>query len=284
MAIRVRVGHSPDPDDAFMFCATQRGAIDMEGMAFEHSIEDIQTLNEWALEGRLEVTAVSCHAYAHIYRDYQLLTSGSSLGTGYGPVLVGLPDCSKEQALGGPVGIPGIHTSAYLCARLYGGDFPFKAMPFDRILEAVREGTVSAGLVIHEGQLTYREQGFQLIEDLGVWFNQVTGGLPLPLGVMVVKRALGAERIASIARVVERSIGWSLANKEAALEYALRWGHGIDLETCERFVDMYVNDSTLDFGRAGREGVREFLGRAREAGLVDADIPLDFVDSRLSTA
>lgn len=278
MSFEVRVGHSPDPDDAFMFCATERRAIDMEGMVFEHCIEDIQTLNEWALEGRLEVTAVSCHAYAHIYKDYQLLTCGSSLGVGYGPVIVTMPGTSKEEAMAGPVAIPGIHTSAYLCARLYAGEFPYQPMAFDAVLDAVRDRRVSAGLVIHEGQLTYREQGFELVEDLGIWFNKVTGGLPLPLGVMVVKRSLGPERIASIARVVERSINWSLVNKTEALEYALRWGHDIDVETCERFVDMYVNDSTLDFGQDGRAGVREFLGRARELGLVDADIPLDFVE------
>lgn len=259
-----------------MFCATARGHVDTEGLTFEHVMEDIQTLNEWAFEKKLEVTAVSAHAYAHLAEHYALLASGSSLGQGYGPMFVVRPGVDAEEAFSGVVAIPGELTSAFLAARLYAGDFEYKCYPFDQILDVVKSKEVSAGLVIHEGQLTYEREGLELLVDLGAWFTEETG-LPLPLGVMVVRRDLGEDTIAKLARVLERSIKYALENRDEALEYAMQWGRGLDKDTCDRFVEMYVNDTTLDFGSQGQQAVRELLKRGIEAGVIDKEVALDFV-------
>ncbi|MBI3927364.1 MAG: ABC transporter substrate-binding protein [Armatimonadetes bacterium] len=260
-----------------MFCAIARRRIDLEGLEFEHVLQDIQTLNEWAFEGRLEVTAVSLHAYAHLADRYALLASGASLGHGYGPILVVRPGTTREEALAGPVAIPGKLTTAYLAAQLHAGRFPIVEVPFDQILEVVRAGGASAGLVIHEGQLTYRSEGLELLEDLGKWWEQETGGLPLPLGVNVVRRDLGEDTIQRLARILERSIRYGLANHDEAVEYAMQFGRGLDRALCDRFVAMYVNETTLDFGERGRAGVRELLGRAHRAGWIPQAVEVEFV-------
>ncbi|MCA9793496.1 MAG: ABC transporter substrate-binding protein [Candidatus Eremiobacteraeota bacterium] len=272
----IRVGHSPDPDDAFMFCATAHRRIDMGDYQFEHVMEDIQTLNEWAFEKKLEVTAVSLHAYAHLADDYALLAAGASLGQGYGPIFVTRPGVDAEEAFAGPVAVPGELTTAFLVARLYAGDFPYKVVPFDQILETVRSGQASAGLVIHEGQLTYADEGLELLVDLGKWWQEQTQ-LPLPLGVTIVQRSLGPERIAQVADILDRSIRYGLEHRDEALDYALQWGRGLDKDTCDRFVEMYVNDTTLDFGQAGRAAVRELFSRGHAAGIIPKSVEVDFV-------
>lgn len=277
MSRLIRVGHSPDPDDAFMFCAIAHRRIDTEGLEFEHTLKDIQTLNEWAFEKRLEVTAVSLHAYALLHKEYALMASGASLGHGYGPMFVVRPGTSKQEALAGPVAIPGKLTTAYLTAQLYAGDFPCIEVPFDEILEVVKSGKASAGLVIHEGQLTYAKEGLELLVDLGQWWADETGGLPLPLGVNVVRRDLGQAMVARLAGILERSIHYALEHRDEALDYALQYGRGLDRDLCDRFVGMYVNDTTLDFGNQGRKAVRELLGRAYRAGILPEEVEMEFV-------
>lgn len=273
----IRVGHSPDPDDAFMFCAIAKNAIDLEGLEFEHVLQDIQTLNEWAFEKKLEVTAVSLHAYAHLARDYALLAAGASLGHGYGPMFVVRPGTDAEEAFSGPVAIPGKLTTAYLTAQLYAGQFPFIVVPFDEILEVVKSGEASAGLVIHEGQLTYKQEGLDLLVDLGAWWAEETGGLPLPLGVNVVRRDLGDDMVGKLAGILDRSIRWGLDNRAEAVEYAMQFGRGLDRELCDKFVGMYVNETTLDFGNNGRQAVRELLSRAHAAGILPEAVEVEFV-------
>ncbi len=260
-----------------MFYATAHQAIDLEGLEFEHIMEDISKLNEWGFEKRLEVTALSLHAYTHLSQHYALLASGASLGQGYGPKFVVRPGTPREQALAGPVAIPGELTTAFLTAQLYAGTFPYKVVPFETIIEVVRNGQASAGLVIHEGQLTYEREGLELLVDLGQWWSEQTDGLPLPLGVNCIRRDLGAELIGKVARVLERSIRYGLDHWDDALAYALKWGRDIDRETCDRFVTMYVNDTTLDFGEPGRAGVRELLKRAQAADLIDGQVETDFI-------
>lgn len=265
----IRVGHSPDPDDAFMFYALAVDALETGNLRFSHVLQDIETLNQWAFEGRLEVTAISLHAYAHLHEKYALMHCGASLGHGYGPILVTRPGITEEEALAGPVAIPGRLTTAWLVAQLYAGRaFPSREVPFDTILDEVAEGRASAGLVIHEGQLTYRDQGLVLLADLGQWWAEETGGLPLPLGVDAVRRDLGPELMARVTGILEASIQYALDHREPALEYAMKFGRGLDRERADRFVEMYVNRSTLDFGPDGRRAVEELLDRAHRAGII----------------
>lgn len=265
----IRVGHSPDPDDAFMFYALAVDALDTGDLHFSHVLQDIETLNQWAFEGRLEVTAISLHAYAYLHDKYALMHCGASLGHGYGPILVTKPGVSREEALAGPVAIPGKLTTAFLAAQLYhGGMFPHYEVAFDTILDEVAEGRAKAGLVIHEGQLTYAEQGLVKLVDLGEWWAAETGGLPLPLGVDAVRRDMGPERMARVTGILEESIRYALDHREPALEYAKGFGRGLDHERADKFVDMYVNRSTLDFGPEGRKAVRELLDRAHAAGII----------------
>ena len=274
----IRVGHSPDPDDAFMFYALAVDALDTGNLRFSHVLQDIETLNQWAFEGRLEVTAISLHAYAHLHEKYALMHCGASLGHGYGPILVTRPGLSLEEALAGPVAIPGRLTTAYLVAQLFAGrSFPCYEVPFDTILEEVSSGRASAGLVIHEGQLTYPDEGLVLLVDLGKWWAEETGGLPLPLGVDAIRRDMGPELMAKVTGILEASIQHALDHREPALEYAMKFGRGLDKDRADRFVEMYVNHSTLDFGTEGRRAVRELLDRAWKAGLIPHQVEPLFI-------
>mgnify|MGYP000944427237 CR=1 FL=1 len=276
--LEVRVGHSPDPDDAFMFYALAVDAIPTGDLRFSHVLADIETLNQWSFEGRLEVTAMSAHAYAFLHDRYALMHCGASLGHGYGPILVTRPGLSTEEALTGPVAIPGKLTTAWLVAQLY-AEHPLEVreVAFDRIMDEVAEGRASAGLLIHEGQLTWRDQGLALIEDLGRWWAEETEGLPLPLGVDCVRRDLGPELMSRITGILGESIRYALDHREPALEYAMQYGRGLDKTRADRFVEMYVNRSTLDFGEKGRQAVQELLDRAWKAKIIPQRVVPEFI-------
>ncbi|MGH2515879.1 MAG: menaquinone biosynthesis family protein [Ktedonobacterales bacterium] len=273
----MRLGHSPDSDDAFMFYALAEGKVPTEGYTFEHVLRDIQTLNEWAREGKLEITAISVHAYAYVADKYAILSSGASMGDNYGPMVVTREPSSIEALRGKRIAVPGTMTSAFLALRLFLGEFEYDVLPFDQIMEAVRDGDAEAGLLIHEGQLTHGEYGLQKIVDLGEWWFQETGGLPLPLGVNAVRRDLGAETMATLSRVLKGSILYSLEHREAALAHAMQYARGLATPTADQFVGMYVNDWTVDMGPRGQESIRLFLQRGREAGVFADAVPVDFV-------
>ncbi len=273
----IRVAHSPDSDDAFMFYALATGAIDTGNLEFEHVLDDIETLNRLAFEGTYEVTAVSIHAYAHLDHRYALLDSGASMGDGYGPVLVAREEIGPADLAGVEVAIPGTLTSAALALKLWNPNLSTRVLPFDGIIPAVLAGDVAAGVVIHEGQLTYRDQGLVKIVDLGEWWGSETGGLPLPLGGNVIRRDLGEPLMRRVAGILEASIRHGLEHREEALDHALHFGRGLDREKADRFVGMYVNELTLDYGDRGREAVRLFLERAHAARLVPRVPRLDFL-------
>jgi 1,4-dihydroxy-6-naphthoate synthase len=264
-SVAIRVGHSADPDDAFMFWALEAGRVDTRGLEFEQVVSDIQTLNEWALEGRLEVTAISAGAYPHVSDRYVLLPHGASMGDGYGPIVVARDGVDLTDV---EIVIPGRLTTAYLVLRLALGEPRVRELPFDQILDEVRSGRAEAGLLIHEGQLTYRDHGLAKVLDLGEWWLLETG-LPLPLGVNTIRRDLGAETIAEVSAILRESIDAALANRAEALEYALGFGRGMDVERGDRFVGMYVNDLTCDYGDEGRQAVRELLERAGHSADVE---------------
>ena len=275
----IRVGHSPDPDDAFMFYALAEGLIPTPGFRFEHVLRDIQTLNEWAREGRLEVTAISVHAYAHLADRYRLLPHGASMGEGYGPMVVAREPVEPARLPEMRVAVPGLLTSAFLELELAVGRIAEPVVvEFDRILDVVEAGEADAGLVIHEGQLTYERQGLVSIINLGEWWHDLTGGLPLPLGANAIRRDLDeggvAERVSALLR---QSIAYSLDHRAPALAHAEQYGRGLDTGLADRFVGMYVNDRTLDYGEDGRRAVAELLRRAHEAGLIPAPVAVDFV-------
>lgn len=267
MASVIRLAHSPDSDDAFMFYALAKGLLDTGDITFVHELCDIQSLNERALRGELEVTAVSFHAYAYVADRYLLLPHGASFGDGYGPMVVAREPLEPSDLRGLPVAVPGLMTSAYLALRLFEPSAEPRVMDFDAILPAVKEGAVPAGLIIHEGQLTYKREGLHRIVDLGVWWKARTG-LPLPLGGNVIRRDLGPELIARVSRLLKESIAYSLSHREEALAYALAFGRGLSREDADTFVGMYVNDWTLDYGEAGRKAVVLFLEEAFRKGLV----------------
>jgi 1,4-dihydroxy-6-naphthoate synthase len=272
--VLIRLGHSPDPDDAFMFWALAEGRIDAGDFEFEHVLRDIQTLNEWALEGRLEVTAISLHAYPFVQDKYVLLPHGASMGFGYGPIVVAREDVDLSEV---EIVVPGRMTTAFLTLELFlGGSFRYRVLPFDRILDKVASGEADAGLLIHEGQLTYQQSGLVKIVDLGEWWLKETG-LPLPLGVNVARRDLGAEVLRDLARVLGDSIDAGLANREEAMRYSLQFGRGLRMELADRFVGMYVNDLTRDYGEDGRRAVTELLRRGEAAGAFSAPVQVDFV-------
>ena len=275
-AVLIRLGHSPDPDDAFMFWALAADKIDTRGFEFEHVLNDIQTLNEWALEGRLETTAISLHAYPYVQDRYSVLPHGASMGSGYGPIVVAREGLTREQLQSVEIAVPGRMTTAFLVLRLYLGDFNFREVPFDKILDEVKSGRAEAGLLIHEGQLTYAAEGLQKIVDLGEWWLLETG-LPLPLGINVARRDLGPEVLHELSEVLRESIEAGLANRAEAMEYALGFGRGLDIELADRFVGMYVNDFTCDYGEEGRQAVTELLRRGEELGAFPARVELDFV-------
>jgi 1,4-dihydroxy-6-naphthoate synthase len=258
----IRVGFSADPDDAFMYWGVASGTVDPRGYEFEPVIEDIQTLNEWALEGRLEVTAMSLATFPHVADRYVLLPHGASMGSGYGPVVVAPKLLSFDDLRVTEIAVPGELTTAYMVLRMVlGGDFPHVVLPFDQILPAVSRGEVAAGLLIHEGQLTYRDTGLVKCVDLGEWWLLETG-LPLPLGVNTIRRDLGDQAMRDVSEILRASIDASLAHRELALQYALGFGRGMDAERGDKFIGMYVNELTSDYGDEGREAVRELLQRS----------------------
>ncbi len=275
----IRVAHSPDSDDAFMFYALAEGKIDTGDLVYVHELSDIESLNQRARRAELEVTAVSIHAYAYIAREYALLGSGSSMGDGYGPRLVSRsprPGDAREALRGRRVGIPGLLTTAFLALRLYQPDVETVVMPFDRIEQAVHDGTVDVGLLIHEGQLTYADDGLHLWEDLGAWWLADTG-LPLPLGGNVVRRDLGRDVIEQIARDLRASIVYALEHRAPALAHAMQYNRGIGDERTDTFVRMYVNEWTVDYGPRGRQAVQALLDRAFEARIIPEQVQVEFV-------
>ena len=276
----IRLGHSPDPDDAFMFYALAgEPKIPTDGFRFEHLLRDIQTLNEWAMRGELEVTAISVHAYAHVADKYRLLPHGASMGEQYGPIVVAREAMSPSDLRGKVIAVPGLMTSAFLELQLAIGKVADPlVIPFDEILETVASGTADAGLVIHEGQLTYPSMGLELVIDLGEWWHELTGGLPLPLGANAVRRDLGEDVMRRLSTLLHASIKYGLDHRQAALEYAGGFGRGLNDDLTDRFVGMYVNDRTLDYGEDGRAAVAELLRRAAAAGLIPHAVPVDFVD------
>jgi len=270
----VRVGHSNDPDDAFMVWALANGAVDARDFEFELVPSDIQTLNEWALEGRLEVTALSLAAYPYVQERYALLSHGASLGVGYGPIVVTREPCTPTQLRGMEIVVPGRLTTAFLVLGLaLGQPFAHRALAFDRILDEVRSGRADAGLLIHEGQLTYEAAGLEKALDLGEWWLDETG-LPLPLGVNTVRRDV--ERIPELSAVLRESIDAGLAHRDEALAYARGFARGLDVELADQFVGLYVNELTRGFGTDGRLAVEELLRRAQEAGIYD-EVRVEFV-------
>ncbi len=270
--MRIRIAHSPDSDDAFMFYALTAGKIDTDGFQVEHVLADIETLNREALKGTYEVSAISFHAYPYVADKYWVLPSGGSVGEGYGPIVVSREELSSLK--GKRIGVPGKLTTAFLVLKLYEPDFEEVVMPFDKILDAVEKGQVDAGLVIHEGQLSYVDRGLKKVVDLGRWWKEERG-LPLPLGCNVVRKDLGLENIRKIERLMRESIRYALEHREEALEFARRYARDIkdDWERTQRFVSMYVNHRTLDYGEDGREAVRLMLKLGIERGIIKADMP-----------
>src|ERR687884_439444 len=268
----ITVGHSPDPDDAFMFYALAHDKLDTGELRFRHELQDIETLNRRALRGELDVTAVSLHAYAHLLDKYALLPSGCSMGDRYGPMVVARRPLSVEQLKSVKIAVPGTLTTAFLALRLLlRQEFAYDVVPFDQIIPAVAGGKYDAGLIIHEGQLTFQNQGLELIVDLGVWWQEQTG-LPLPLGGNVVRRDLGPETMRQISRLLKESIRYALDHRDEALAYALRYARDLDRSLADRFVGMYVNEWTLDYGPRGREAVRRVLEEGHRAGVIPAAV------------
>jgi 1,4-dihydroxy-6-naphthoate synthase len=276
--IEIRVAHSPDSDDAFMFYALATGKLDTGPYRFVHTLRDIESLNRAAMTGEYEVSAVSIHAYAYVADKYALLPSGASMGERYGPVLVSRAGFGPDAVRGRRIAVPGKMTSAYLALKLFEPEFSEVVAPFDEIMGVVGRGEAEAGLLIHEGQLTYAQEGFRKILDLGEWWHGETG-LPLPLGGNGIRRDLGTASISQIARLLRDSIQYSLDHREAALAHAMTYARGLEAGQADRFVGMYVNERTLDYGPDGRRAVRLFLDRAFERGLIPHRVEVDFVDS-----
>ena len=269
----IRFGHSPDPDDAFMYFPLSEGLVDTEGIRFVQVLEGIESLNRRALNAELETTAASVHACAYLADTYAILSCGASMGDGYGPVVVAREPCPADRLREMEVAVPGVMTSAYLALRLAVGRFPHVEMPFDRIPAAVAAGEVGAGLLIHEGQITYAREGLVKVIDLGAWWRERAGGLPLPLGVNLVRRDLGEETMSAVGRSLGRAIAWSLAHRREALAYAGRFARGLEEPLTDRFVSMYVNDWTRDLGESGREAIRLFLAEGRRAEVIPPSAP-----------
>jgi 1,4-dihydroxy-6-naphthoate synthase len=272
---KIIVAHSPDSDDAFMFYGLASGQVETYGLDVDHVLQDIETLNRAAFEGQYEVTAVSFHAYTHLTDKYLLLPHGSSMGDKYGPILVareGGPTSSK----GVTIAVPGELTTAFLALKLYDPDVKHVVMPFDQIQDAVKNGTVEAGLLIHEGQLTYGDEGLKKIVDLGEWWAERTDGLPLPLGGNVIRRDLGPDLITKVSTMLHDSIAYALNNREQALDYALQWGRGLDRGKADTFVGMYVNGLTLDYGDRGRAAVQRLFDDAWAQKLIPKPIQVEF--------
>src|SRR5205807_9206293 len=284
---RFTLGHSPDPDDAFMFYAMAENKIDLRGYRFKHQLEDIQTLNERALRGELHISAISIHAYAYVADKYALLPCGASMGDGYGPIVVttaerslpaGKGDVDAREWLSDRViAVPGKMTSAYLALQLYLGDFKHVVIPFDRIFEAVKSCRADAGLIIHEGQLTYARSGFQKIVDLGEWWKRETG-LPLPLGGNVLRKDIPLPVQRDLLAIMRESIDYGLAHRDAAVRHSMPYARDMDAHLAGKFIGMYVNDFTRDYGETGRKAIREFLKRAHDGGYIDKEPLVEFVE------
>ena len=265
--MKIHIAHSPDSDDAFMFYGLASGKVPSPGYELEHVLSDIETLNRAAFDGRYEITAVSFHAYAHLTDKYILLPHGASMGDRYGPVVVARKD-GPSTLKGVRVAIPGELTTAFLSLRLFDPNVEYVVVPFDQIQDKVHSGAVQAGLLIHEGQLTYAEEGLKKIVDLGEWWADRTGGLPLPLGGNVIRRDLGATHINALSRLLHDSIAFGLKHRDEAVQYSMQFGRGLDRARTDKFVGMYVNDLTLDYGDRGRQAVKRLLGDAEAAGLI----------------
>jgi 1,4-dihydroxy-6-naphthoate synthase len=276
--MKITIAHSPDSDDAFMFYGLARGGVPTGELEVSHVLTDIETLNQHAREGRHEVTAISFHAYPHVADRYALMPCGGSIGDGYGPIVVAREPLEPAAIARKTVAVPGTLTSAYLALKLFAPGVATRVVPFDRILDEVREGRADAGLVIHEGQLTYGGQGLVKLVDLGAWWKQDTG-LPLPLGGNAVRRDLGEELMKRLTRLVRETVRHSLAHRPQALEYAMSFARGMDPAVADRFVGMWVNDMTLEIGERGRRAVQLFLDRGFDAGLIPRRVSVDFVEA-----
>jgi 1,4-dihydroxy-6-naphthoate synthase len=281
---RITVAHSPDSDDAFMFYGLASGNVDSGGIVVNQVLSDIETLNRAAFDGKYEVTAVSFHAYAHLVDKYALLPHGASMGDKYGPIVVARQESGTTGVKGSRIAIPGTLTTAYLTLRIYEPDFEYIVVPFDEIQQAVLAGKADAGLLIHEGQLTYQDEGLRKIVDLGEWWAERTGGLPLPLGGNIIRRDLGPEMIAKVSKMLHDSIAYALSHRPEAVEYALQFGRGLDRAKTDRFVGMYVNDLTLAYGERGRQGLERLMADAYERGLIPQRVVVEFAgqDSELT--
>ncbi|MFQ5840768.1 MAG: MqnA/MqnD/SBP family protein [Candidatus Methylomirabilales bacterium] len=275
----MEVGHSPDPDDAFMFYALAKGRLETGSFQFRHVLRDIETLNRWAMEGRLPVTAISLHAYAHVADRYALLPHGASIGDRYGPIVVAREALSPEALRGVRIAVPGTLTTAFLALTVCLGRFQHAVIPFDRILDAVHQGEYAAGLIIHEGQLTYSQLGLTKVLDLGEWWHGETG-LPLPLGVNAIRKDLGSAKMTRVSALLRESITYALTHREEALSYAMAFARNIDRPSADTFVGMYVNDFTLNYGEVGREAVGQLLSRGHAEGLLPRIITPEFVEDR----
>jgi 1,4-dihydroxy-6-naphthoate synthase len=259
-----------------MFFGLASGNVQTHGIIVDQVLQDIETLNRAAFEGKYEVTAVSFHAYAHLIDKYALLPHGASMGDKYGPIVVAKQDAGPAGVKGSRIAIPGTLTTAYLALRIYEPDFEFMVVPFDEIQQAVLDGKAEAGLLIHEGQLTYQDEGLRKIVDLGEWWAERTGGLPLPLGGNIIRRDLGSQTIAKVSKMLHDSIAYALSHRAEAVEYALQFGRGLDRAKTDRFVGMYVNDLTLAYGERGRRGLERLMSDAFERGLIPQRVPVEF--------
>ena len=275
----IRVGHSPDPDDAFMFHALANDMIATGNLKFVHELQDIETLNRRALKGELEVTAVSIHAYSFLLDKYALLPTGCSMGDKYGPMIVARKPYTIEELPKLKIAVPGTLTTAFLTLKLVlaGKPFEYDVIPFDEIIPAVASGKYEAGLIIHEGQLTFQNQGLHLVVDLGVWWQEKTG-LPLPLGGNVVRKDLGLPVMKEVSRLIKESIKYGLDHRREALNYALKYARDMDVDLADKFVGMYVNDWTLDYGERGRAAIRKLLSEGHAAGVIPNPVEIEFVE------
>src|SRR6266849_6294310 len=274
----ISLAHSPDSDDAFMFYALATNKIETGSFEFEHVLKDIQTLNEEARKGTYDVTAISFHAYAYVADKYALQPHGASIGDNYGPILVASGHLDPSDLSKVKIAVPGKLTSAFLALSIYTPDFKYEVVPFDEILEAVTEGRCDAGLLIHEGQLFYHNLGLKKVLDLGEWWHEHTNGLPLQMGGNVIRRELGKETIREVSGLLKESIQYSLDNREDALQYAMQFAREMDPALADRFVAMWVNDHTLDYGDRGREAVRRLLAEGHERGIIPHAVDVQFVD------
>lgn len=275
--MKVHIAHSPDSDDAFMFYGINSGKVDSRGYEFIDVLADIETLNREALKGTYEVSAISIHAFPLVADKYALLSSGASMGDNYGPMVVAKESFEPVELKNKKIGVPGTLTSAFLALRLYQEEVNYEVIPFDKIVDAVKEGKVDAGLIIHESQLTYKDEGLVCIVDLGKWWYEKTGGLPLPLGGNVIRKDLGPEVMRDVSEILKESIKYSLDHREEAVEYALKFARGMDKDKADKFIGMYVNELTLDYGERGKKAIELFLKEAFDKNLIPSLPRIEFV-------